>query len=261
MTTDQIFLYPPKNLKTPCNMVIVMPMAGKGSRFADAGYRIPKPLIEVDGVKMFVRAVESLPLKLATSIIFVVLKDHITEFAIDKEIKAGFGNLPIRIVILDQVTSGQAETVALGLKGEPDDQGLLIFNADSAFDDELGERIQSFDDSVDGAVQFFFDSDPRWSFIKMESDGTVSLCTEKIPVSSCASTGLYYFRRIKHFLDCERAAVYVNGERYIAPLYNQLIEKGKRIIGLPVKRYYCFGTPVDLDAHIKGRSFTGISAK
>lgn len=254
----QIFLCHPRKEKPPSDMVIVMPMAGKGSRFAEAGYKTPKPLIEVNGVKMFVRAVESLPLKLATKIIFVILKDHVSEYSIDKEICARFGSLPIRLVVLDQVTSGQAETVALALKEEPDDQALLIFNADSAFDDDLGEQLASLGDKVDGAVQYFYDSDARWSFIKMDSDGIVSQCTEKIPVSRCASTGLYYFRRIRDFIACEKAAANIKGERYIAPLYNLLIEQNKLVVGLPVKKYFCFGTPGDLEEHLKGRYFTSI---
>lgn len=38
----------------------ILPMAGRGSRFAEAGYTTPKPLIPVDGQPMLKKALSSL---------------------------------------------------------------------------------------------------------------------------------------------------------------------------------------------------------
>jgi len=45
--------------------IFVIPMAGKGQRFIDAGYNIPKYMIKVNGKELFDWALESLPLDIA----------------------------------------------------------------------------------------------------------------------------------------------------------------------------------------------------
>ena len=76
-------------------MIMVVPMAGQGKRFRDAGFALPKPMIPVDGEPMFVRATNSLPLKLATRLIFALLQEHVDDFGLDSQIRKHFGNWPI----------------------------------------------------------------------------------------------------------------------------------------------------------------------
>ncbi len=218
---------------------------------------MPKPLIKVKGEEMYTRATESLPLRMASKLIFVVLRSHVNEYCIDKMIQTRFGKLPIKIVVVDKVTSGQSETVSIALNGEDVSLPLLVFNADSAFEDNVEATLKVLDPDVDGAVQYFYDSDPRWSFIRLDSYRNVTETAEKNPISNCASSGLYYFRRAETFLNCEKMTYRTNGERYIAPLYNTLIQRGHRIVGIPVKKYYCFGTPRDLEEYLSGKCYTG----
>src|SRR6266498_4033367 len=89
--------------------VNLIPLAGKGKRFADEGYKLPKPAILVDGVPMVIAATRSLPQ--ADKYIFICLKEHATKYNIDKTIKKYY---PKAVIIsLNQITEGQASTCLL----------------------------------------------------------------------------------------------------------------------------------------------------
>lgn len=231
-------------------------MAGEGSRFAREGFSTPKPLIEVDGIPMFVRAAASLPLHLANQIVFAVLNKHIHEFGIDRKIRDRFPNFPITVVPIESCTRGQAETVQIALSKIQATGRLLIFNADSAFESTLESQVQELPENVAGALQYFDDSNPRWSFMKVDSDGFVTETAEKRPISTNASTGLYFFRSISEYLSEFQKLKAEAGELYIAPMYNQMIKSGGKIAAFPVNRYFCFGTPDDLNRHLAGHSYS-----
>ena len=48
---------------------IVVPMAGRGSRFANAGYELPKPLIEIHGHAMIECVVKNILINLFFSVL------------------------------------------------------------------------------------------------------------------------------------------------------------------------------------------------
>lgn len=237
-------------------MILVIPMAGRGQRFKQAGYVIPKPLIEVSpGVPMFVRAARSFPLRDMREISFVVLKEHCREFGIDREIVNRFPGLPIKVVVLDEVTSGQAETVAAALGRDRPDEHLLVFNADSAFEDDLRPWIVRQASTYAGALQVFRDRDARWSFARVDERGDVVETAEKRPISDLASTGLYYFRSSHEYIRYYEKLDQQHGEKYIAPIYNELIRAKMRVGIIPCRRYFCFGTPEDYAAFKAGKVF------
>lgn len=239
-------------------MIIVMPMAGRGERFRQAGFTLPKPLIPIDGEPMFVRATKSLPLGLATELVFAILEEHIAQFALDHLIREHFGHLPLRIVALKQVTSGQAETVQVATAASAEGAPLLVFNADSAFEDDLADYLPCLGSEVAGVVQVFRDHQPRWSFVRCDEQLRVLEAAEKRPISDLASTGLYYFRSLREYRELYRRLDLCNGETYIAPMYNQLVAQAAVVLAKPVRRYYCFGTPQDYEAYTqRGQVFTG----
>ena len=56
--------------------IFVIPMAGKGQRFKDQGILKPKFLIETKGRTLFEWSVRSLPLDIASKVIFICLDEH-----------------------------------------------------------------------------------------------------------------------------------------------------------------------------------------
>lgn len=228
---------------------IVVTMAGAGSRFAKAGYRLPKPLIPAFGEPMYRHAVRSLPLHLAGRLIFIIRQDDHAFEALSADIHANFGTYHPRIIALNELTRGQAETF---LAAEPELSyhfSTLVHNADSAF---VGGNFDAIYREVDGALMVFDSDEGRWSYAGVDAAGRVTEVREKVVISRHASTGTYFFRSTTQLCELIRRAMAANetekGEFYIGPLYNKMIAAGQVIAPVPVARFISFGTPEDLAA-------------
>jgi NDP-sugar pyrophosphorylase family protein len=231
-------------------MNIVMPMAGRGSRFAQIGIATPKPLIEVFGRPMYAWAMDSLPLNLARRVIFICLEEHLRQPALESDIRHRYGALDPEIVRLEEVTEGQACTVLKARRWIDNDEPLLIYNADTYCRTLLAERLPRLRPQVDGLLGVFRAPGEKWSFARADSAGRVLETAEKSRISDWASTGLYYFRRGRDFVRHGEAMIdageRVNGEFYVAPIYNRLIAAGAQIYIDPAQEVWVLGTPEDL---------------
>ena len=114
------------------HFALIVPAAGRGSRFTKFGENKPKPLIDLNGRPFFWWSVESvrriLPLR---QMIFVVLEDHVTEYSIDKIITSYYPDATI--VVIPEVTSGAAETAKIGLLSLSESGPIAINDCDHAF--------------------------------------------------------------------------------------------------------------------------------
>jgi NDP-sugar pyrophosphorylase family protein len=202
---------------------IVIAMAGKGSRTADQ-FSQPKPLIPILGIPLVVWALSGLPLEEASEIVLVINKE-IAKRADLYEVILPFipRNLNLSIHVIQEQTSGQAETVLLGTKSLKDEEALLIFNCDTLISDNFPENYRK----VDGILGTFRSSDPQMSYVESNSE-KVFRTAEKNVISDAASTGLYFFKSLKMFRYAYAHTRHLN-ESYVAPLYNVLIEKGMTI--------------------------------
>jgi dTDP-glucose pyrophosphorylase len=232
-------------------MTVVIPMAGRGQRFLDAGYRVPKMLVEAHGKTLLQWSVDSLPLNLAKKLIFIGLAEHEREFALAAKIRGWYrGPLSLEFIFLPGVTGGQAQTVLSAHDLIPPDKPLLIFNIDTAFHSPTLARALTAADN-DGVLGAFTSREPRFSFAAVDESGRVTRVTEKEPISDHALTGLYHYRRAGDFLAVAGEAVKrdnrIKGEFYVAPLYNPLIAQGRRFVIDACERHYILGTPAELE--------------
>lgn len=211
---------------------IVIPMAGRGSRFQNVGFLHPKPLIPVHGVPMINLVVRNLAPLRKHRFIFLCLQDHILEFEIDVQLKSLF---PSSIVVpVTAVTQGAACTVLLAEDLIDNNDPLMIANSDQWIDCDIEDYLRKLDEEeADGLIMTMKATDAKWSFVRLDHDGKVVEVVEKIPVSNEATVGVYNFRRgedfvaaAKHMIEKNRR---VNGEFYVAPVYNELITAGKRV--------------------------------
>jgi dTDP-glucose pyrophosphorylase len=230
-------------------MTVVIPMAGRGQRFLDAGYRVPKMLVEAHGKTLLQWSVDSLPLPLAERLIFIGLAEHERGFALAAKIRAWYGRTcNLKFVFLPGVTGGQAQTVLAARDLIAPEKPLLIFNIDTAFHSPTLARALTADN--DGVLGAFTSREPRFSFAAVDAAGRVTRVTEKEPISEHALTGLYHYRRAGDFLAVAGAAVRedqrVKGEFYVAPLYNPLIAQGRRFVIDACDSHYILGTPAEL---------------
>jgi len=229
---------------------IVMPMAGRGSRFAEIGVATPKPLIDVRGKPMYAWATDGLPLELARSLIFVCLAEHLADRALEADIRTRYGQYDPRVIPLAEVTEGQACTVLAARPFIDNDEPLLIFNADTYCRTTLAKALESLPPIVDGVLDVFHAPGDRWSFARVDAEGRVLETAEKRRISDWATTGLYYFRRggdfVHHADRMIAAGDLSNREFYVAPIYNRMIAAGADIRANPVDEVWVLGTPKDL---------------
>lgn len=236
-------------------MNIVIPMAGRGQRFVDAGYTVPKMLIEAHGKTLLQWSVDSLPLSLCETLVFVGLQDHEDRYAISSLIKKLYKDVTrLEFVFLPGVTRGQAETVLRAKHVIAYDQPLAIFNIDTTFySPTLRDAMNSPDN--DGVLGTFPSNEPRFSYAVEDDSGRVLEVAEKIVISTNALTGMYHFRRASDFLTLAENAIRhgrnIGGEFYIAPLYNELIRMGHRFVLDRCHSCAILGTPGELDLFLK----------
>jgi len=242
--------------------IFVIPMAGRGQRFIDAGYNIPKYMIKVNGKELFDWALESLPLDIAKNIIFICLKEHEKKYKISHFIKriiqTKYPYLKNKYIILfiDKVTRGQLETVLKAKEYINNKHHLVIYNIDTYFkSSRLRQKILSVrNQKIDGIFSVFYDKkkDPKWSFAKVDRNGFIIETREKVPISHLASVGLYSFTEGQVFVKAAeemiKKDIKFKNEFYIAPLYNILIKQNKKFIIDLVEEFLCFGTPEDVDS-------------
>lgn len=234
---------------------IVVPMAGRGSRFADAGYRDPKPLIDIGGRPMIQWVIENITPRRPHRFIFICQQEHLDHYP---HISSALRRLSsgCEIVALTEVTEGAACTVLRSRQFIDSDEPLMIANSDQFVDADINEYLAVLDRAgADGLIMTFRADDPKWSYCRMRSDGTVSEVVEKKVISNEATVGIYNFARGRDFVSCADEMIErdlrVNGEFYVAPVYNMLIEEGARVVTGPAGTdgggMWGLGTPADLE--------------
>lgn len=231
---------------------IVIPMAGAGSRFKEAGYIKPKPFIDVAGKPMIIHVLENLNLPNANFILVAQREHAIAESVLFDYIKEKFN---AEFVLIDSMTEGAACTILHASKFISNDKPLLIGNSDQLVDFDLLKFVKDSENrNLDGSILIFRDKnrDAKWSFVKTNMDGFAELVLEKEPISDMATVGIYFFRRGFEFVDAAVEMITngrkIKGEYYIAPTYNLLIEQKKKIgiFEIDQKLMHGLGTPDDL---------------
>lgn len=230
---------------------IVVPMAGLGSRFADAGYTAPKPFLPVRGRPMYAWAVDSLPLGRARRLVFVLLESQPEYPALRDDILRRYADAAPVVLSVPHPTTGQSASVLRARDLIDGDDALLIHNADTAFTVDAAWVDEARDTGCDGALLVFPSDERRWSYSRADADGWVREVREKVVISPWASTGSYWFRRGSDFVRLAEARIAENrreaAEHYVAPLYNDLIAEGGRVRNFPVDDVLCFGTPEEYE--------------
>lgn len=211
-------------------------MAGLGSR-ARSEDMVPKALKLTNGKPLFAWAIDGLPIDIASDITLVVsaeVANHPTfNHLLHAHVPKG---IPLNVCVLDKTTSGQAETVVLGSREVPQENGILIFNCDTHISDDFPRDYQEWD----GILGTFPSTNPSMSYVEVNSR-KVLRTAEKIVISPLASTGLYYFKSKELFLEAyEHTSHQI--ESFVAPLYNYLIETSRSVTFFETRNFAPLGT-------------------
>jgi hypothetical protein len=237
--------------------MIVIPMAGRSSRFYQAGYKVPKYELPVPGGTLFGMCVRSFEPYFASERFLFVCRPGV---GAEQFVQAECERLAIRdfeCVTLEQETRGQAETVLLGMErsGTAGAEPLLIFNIDTV---RPGYRFPAECRGSDGYLEVFRGEGDHWSFVRPVAPGSIRVAetSEKKRISDLCCTGLYQFARAADFDRLCRAAIEdidnfcaLWRELYVAPLYNEFIAQGADVAYHEVPRNAVLfsGTPSEYD--------------
>ena len=235
---------------------IVIPMAGLSRRFSEAGYTLPKYMLDLHGRSVFAHAVGGFSAYFDTAPFRFVARDVAGTPDFVAAECAALGVRDVRVHLLDAATAGQAETVELGVADMPADAAITIFNIDTF---RPGFRYPDFSDSA-GYLEVFRGSGANWSYVRPGPgpEPLVLETAEKRPISDQCCTGLYHFSQVGQFRDAlakERLKPSA-AELYVAPLYNDLIATGLRIhyqVVAATDVVFC-GVPAEYEALRQARS-------
>lgn len=239
-------------------MNIVITMAGIGSRFREAGYQVPKYMIEVHGKTLFEWSMESLAgFNNKNNKYYFIVRREDEAAGFIEETCGELGLTDCRVIEIDRQTDGQATTAMLAAEFWDENDSLLIYNIDTFV--EPGEMNESQIEG-DGFIPCFHAPGSHWSFVELDAAGRAVRVKEKERISDNCTLGAYYFRTAGLYTELYRE-YYETGsvcraeessaerkEKYVAPLYNYMIGKGKevRISIVDYDKVHVLGTPEEL---------------
>ena len=233
---------------------LIMPMAGRGSRFLAQAIREPKPLIDLNGKPFFWWAAESVrraaPVK---RMIFVILQEHTEQWQLDRCIRDFYPDA--EILIIPEVTAGSAETAALAIRELQDSNPFVVNDCDHAFlAPTLGQHLQPSHRLTAGTLLTFRSESPNYSYAQLNRENQVTGTVEKQAVSPFAIAGCYLFSSPELFLShyAAYAAACPYPELFLSGVYNQILHAGLPVDMLVLQEHFAFGTPEEY-ANVRAR--------
>lgn len=236
-----------------------MPMAGEGSRFTNAGWTTPKPLIELNGQPLFKHAISSVAaegIKMKYS--FIVRHEHIEKYGIDAGIRSFLPEANIFSVM--KTTRGAVETCLMAESAIADDDAVIVMDCDLEFRSvkfiEIIKSILSWSaEEANGGALVSFESDrPKYSYAELGEDGLVKRTAEKEVISSHALCGAYFFSTGRRFKQIAHQLLdepdFKKPEYYVSLLYNYMLAAGEKVQLAPMEEYYSYGTPEELQRYL-----------
>lgn len=246
---NQYKMYKPKWQGGKMNVLI--PMAGAGKRFEEAGYTFPKPLIEIHGKPMIQVVVDNI--NIDAHHIFICQKSHYEKYNLYHVLNLIRPNCSI--IQIDGVTEGAACTTLLAKELINNNEPLVIANSDQFVEWDSNEFLYACGNNIDGGILTFSNAHPKWSYAKLDNNGYVCEVAEKKPISNNATVGIYYWNKgsdyVKYAEQMITKNIRVNNEFYVCPVFNEAIEDGKKIKIFPIEKMFGLGVPEDLEYFIK----------
>ena len=234
------------------DLQIVIPMAGVGQSFKEAGYKFPKFLVDIAGKPMIQWVTENINAE--AKHIFILQEDDYNKYNLKHMLQLLVDN--IEIITIKENTKGAPQTVLMAEKLINNDKPLAIINADQYMEWNSNEFFYAMAaDKCDGGIVTFESTHPMFSFVKTGDDGFVTECAEKKPISRHATAGVYYFRRGKDFIKGANAMIKkkitTHDQYFICPIYNELIAEGMKIRKYDIEKVWSFAVPEELDYFLK----------
>lgn len=239
-------------------MNVLIPMGGIGARFADKGYRQPKPMVNIVGRPMLFRLLDALVLRPEDTVWLALDAGLNDDFSIEHRVVKEFPGVDFRFVHLTFATRGATETLLTMLQRmgtEHLSRRTISLDCDTLYFEDVLGHFRALD--ADGCCCYFEDTGnvPRYSYIDLDALGTILDIKEKVRISSHANTGAYGFRTgaalLAHCIASVDRAVGAMGEYYTSSVVADMIAEGARFAGVPISSFACVGTPAELEAFLE----------
>ena len=253
-------------------MNILFPIAGLGTRFKKSGFMDPKPFVKFRGKTLIEWSLSSLRLPGKYFVIVNGLEKQYIKTL--EEIKNKYF-LDMEIIDIKQSTRGQAETCLIAIKEfniNKEDQ-LIITNCDQ-FTPWNPYKFEAFlrEKKPDGLVSTYnhpnveLGKESPYSHVEIGDDGFAKHLTEKFATSKTSLNGIFYWKKCQFFIDSAEEMMKDNSdsgwgsgafssrkEKYVAPSYNYLINKGYKVVNYHMEddEFLSLGTPTEILIHIK----------
>lgn len=235
-------------------MVVVILMAGRGTRTQSISPEVPKPLIKIHSIPMIDWVIAN----------FLTIKPEKFVFVAQKEVSQKYGlhqyfkkyNVPFEIVELDGPNEGAAIS-ALAAQSFYKNRELILTNSDQYLTVNLKSFVEkAHHQKSDGAILTMRATGPKWSYVRLNGLDEVTEVAEKKEISQTATCGIYWFKNGNNFVTAAQAMIdnndRTNNEFYIAPVYNYLIKDSKKITIFDCQtnnnKFFGLGTSADLQA-------------
>lgn len=228
---------------------IVIPMAGRGSRFHNSGFDVPKMLIKtIDKRTILEWALLSFgSYKNKYNWVFVCLDEHLKMWNLDNVIDNIMHPVVPIIIGLNEVTNGQLSTVLKARRHIEENESIIIHNCDTYF--HLANW--NSEEGYDGIIPVFYHNSPNYSYVENNKNGYVDRVVEKRALpSGLASVGTYIFKEAHIFFNAADKVLEnsdsINGEYYISSVY-KYITSAYLIKAQVVEEAWPIGTPAELN--------------
>jgi dTDP-glucose pyrophosphorylase len=224
---------------------IIIPTAGRGSRFDGSKFIEPKPLISWNGKNMIQHVISNFKNN-NSKLIVIKRKEHECELR------------DVSVINIEYTTDGPASTCALSKDLIDLESELIITNCDQIIKDWNQELFLSFARKYDGVLGCFISNSPKNSFVRLDENNLVCEVKEKVVISNIATNGLHYWKKAKYFFESYEKMVEnndrTNNEFYVAPTYNYLLNNPYKIGIYLFNQHYPIGTPEDLKNYLENEN-------
>jgi NDP-sugar pyrophosphorylase family protein len=225
---------------------IIIPAAGRGSRFQGSNFVEPKPLISWKGKNMIQHVIENFQ---NDKVSISLIKRQGQNFIVDHS---------IRVYEIDYITDGPASTVNITREDINLDQELIVINCDQIIKDWNQELFLSYARKFDSVLGCFISNSNKNSYVKVDDNNHVTEVREKVVISNLATNGLHYWKKARYFFESYDEMVKnndrTNGEFYVAPTFNYLIKNNYKIGIYLFNQHFPVGTPEDLEKYLNDES-------
>jgi len=226
-------------------MNILIPILGEGTRFANEGYMLPKPMIRSCGEHLLSKLIKSLNVS-TNDTINILYREEFESFNFKQTIlKTNSYHSNLKFMPFNGNTRGAAESILIGC-GNMDNESVLILDCDTIYDCDILESVKGMGNAI--VYTKNYDHKAIYSYLVFDEQKNIIDIQEKNKISDNISVGAYLFKN-KTFIEKYANLALANTHKkecYISDVYKQMLNNNESIKAIYIDNFNCFGTPEQL---------------